>query len=97
MNMVFSYEYGCWADVVDGIGLAALFSGRVYVTKVNLLDVETACFLESLLIVSDSLALYFVTNLMFPLCFEGNEKTRNEKTCNLDMAFRSAMLWRPDW
>ena len=53
---VFVYcKYGCWGDLVDGIGFAAQFDGRMHVSKADLLDFEIPCFLEILLIVSDSL------------------------------------------
>ena len=57
-------KYGCWADLVYGIGFAAQFGGRMHVSKVDLLNFEISCFHDILLMVSDPLVLYFGTNLM---------------------------------
>ena len=56
--------YGCWADLVEGIGFAAQLGCRKHVSNVGLLAFEISCFHDILLMVSDSLVLYFDTNLM---------------------------------
>ena len=59
--------------MVDGIGFAAQFEGRVHVSKADLLDFEISYFREILLMVSDSLVLYFDTYFMYLFCFEATK------------------------
>ena len=56
---------GCWADLVCGIGFAAQFGCGMHVSKVDSLDFDISCFHDILLMVSDSLMLYFDINLMY--------------------------------
>ena len=90
-------KYGFWADLVYGIGFAAQFGGRMHVSKADLLDFEISCFLQILLMVSDSLVLYFDTYFRSLLCFEATQKTCIEKPPNLVVEFRLDLPWGPDW
>ena len=89
--------FKCCADLVDGIELPWQFGGRMHVWKVELLYSEILHFREILLVVFESLVLYFDVDFMYPFDFKASKKTRSERLCNLAMDFCPDLLWGLAW